>query len=104
MSLRDCQVYPAVFEQHGIWVQDHPAYSPDLNPIEHVWKAMKSILHGNYPDLHLLSDSEANIAIVDAALKDAWNRDPQKLVDELIDSMPKRMEAVCRARGWYTHY
>lgn len=92
------------FEKHGIWVQDHPPHSPDLNPIEHVWKAMKAILHRDYPDLHLLSNNEADIAKVDAALQDAWEKVPQGLIDKLVDSMPVRIEAVRRVRGWYTHY
>ncbi len=68
----------AWFLENNIWVQDHPAHSPDLNPIEHVWKAMKAILHRKYPDLHLLKDNEADIAVVKAALKDAWAAIPSE--------------------------
>jgi hypothetical protein len=91
-------------EEHGIWVQPHPAYSPDLNPIEHVWKAMKAILRRDFPDLHLLKKNDTNIAIVEEALKVAWERVPQAMIDGLIDSMPRRLWAVVRANGWYTRY
>jgi hypothetical protein len=91
-------------ESRGIWVLEYPPYSPDLNPIKHVWKAMKAILHRDFPDLHLLKNNAANIAIVEDALKVAWERVPQTLIDSLIDSMPRRLEAVVRARGWYTRY
>jgi hypothetical protein len=62
------------------------------------------ILRRDFPDLHLLSNNDANIAKVEAALKVAWDRVPQALIDRLIDSMPRRLRAVVRANGWYTKY
>jgi len=94
----------AWFERHGIWVYPHPPHSPDLNPIEHVWKKIKEILHRDFPKLCYLTNNEANVARVEAALKTAWWRVPQGLIDNLIRSMPRRMEAVRLAKGWYTKY
>ncbi|KAK4243165.1 DDE superfamily endonuclease-domain-containing protein [Corynascus novoguineensis] len=56
-------------ESRGIWVVDHPPHSPDLNPIEHVWKKMKEILCRDFPELHFLERNDANIAKVSEALK-----------------------------------
>ena len=42
------KVTKAWLESYGIWVAEHPPYSLDLNPIEHVWKAMKSILRRDH--------------------------------------------------------
>ncbi len=84
--------------------KDHPAHSPDLNPIEHVWKAMKAILHLKYPDLHLLKDNEADIAVVKAALKDAWAAVPQSLIDRPSRFYAPPYEGSAEGQGWYTKY
>jgi hypothetical protein len=65
---------------------------------------MKAILRRDFPDLHLLTNNDANAATVEEALKVPWERLPQDLIDRLIDSVPWRLEAVVRARGWYTKY
>jgi hypothetical protein len=91
-------------ESHGIWVSEHPPHSPDLNPIEHVWKAMKSILRKDYGYLKDLKDNAESRVIFVAALRRAWWTVPQVLIDRLIDSMPRRYHAVRRNRGWYTKY
>ena len=65
---------------------------------------MKEIIKREYPHLHILADNIANRAKVEAALKDAWRRVPQALIDGLIDSMPRRYKAVKKNRGWYTKY
>jgi hypothetical protein len=92
------------FEERGIWVIDWPAHSPDLNPIEHVWKRMKDILQALYPQLHHLRDNEVNRALFHGALKEAWQAVPQLYIDGLIDSMERRVEAVRQCEGWYTKY
>jgi hypothetical protein len=44
------------FEDHGIWVINWPAHSPDMNPIEHFWRALKSIILRRHPNIHLLGN------------------------------------------------
>jgi len=91
-------------EEHGIWLINWPSHSPDLNPIEHVWKKMKDLLRKRYPQLHLLKDNKADIEVVVAALKDVWEAIPQADIDHLIKSMPNRLLALRKARRWYTKY
>ena len=71
-------------------------------PIEHVSKATKSILRRLYPELWRLKDNEENRAVEIEALKVVWQAVPQELIDKLLDSMTRRVEALQKARGWYT--
>ena len=38
-------------EQHNIQVDEHPPYSPGLNPIKHVRVVLEQQLHKQYPDI-----------------------------------------------------
>ena len=92
------------FEEHGIRVMEWPAHSPDLNPIEHVWKALKVELYRRFPNLHCLKKNELDIAKFREILNISWEAIPQELIDRLINSVPWRLKAVRKARGWYTKY
>jgi len=92
------------FRNHDMRLQPHPPHNADLNPIEHVWKAMKAILRKRYPHLLEFRKNEANRVIFNDALKAAWWAVPQSLIDKLIRSMPRCLRAVRKARGYYTKY
>ena len=91
-------------EEHQIDTIRWPPHSPDLNPIEHVWKAMKELLHKRYPNLYLLNDSEVNRSFLYGCLVEVWNEVAQEAIVNLIESLPRRLRAVIAARGWYTKY
>jgi hypothetical protein len=92
------------FEEHGIWVIDWPAHSPHMNPIEHIWRALKGILHRNHPELHLLKNNAEDRALLKQWIKEAWVQIPQELIDTLVLSCPNRLRALRKAKGWYTKY
>ena len=91
-------------KSHGIWTIKWPPYSPDLNPIEHLWWALKRLMHKLHPELATIGDSKEDLERLQAALKEAWWKLPKSLIRRLIESLPRRLYAVRKAKGWQTKY
>lgn len=92
-------------QTHGITTVSWPPYSPDLNPIKHVWKKLKELVYIRHPDiLSLPKDTEATKEAIFEAIKEAWEAIPDEFFKALVDSMPRRVQAVIDANGWQTKY
>ena len=91
-------------EEHGVWVIDWPPYSPDLNPIEHVWWDLKKRILEKHSELVSLGQSDAGITRLQTAAKEVWQELDQSFFQSLVDSMPRRLQAVRSAKGWHTKY
>ena len=90
---------------HNIVVEDWPPYSPDLNPIEQVWKRLKELLQKYHPYIaNMAGGADAVRAKLVEVLPEMWNLIPQELLRKLVESMPRRIKAVIAAKGWYTKY
>jgi hypothetical protein len=89
---------------HGIIPINWPAHSPDLNPIEHIWKALKAKLRRIHPEYTTLRKNEADRKLLIKWIQEAWDALPERLIEKLTKSTINRLKACRRARGWYTKY
>jgi transposase len=96
----------AFLTSHHITTMSWPAQSPDLNPIEHLWHALKVKFHERFFQARTLPPSRAAEALTRyiAGLVWAWNTQLGDLPQKLVASMPGRVQAVISARGGHTHY
>ena len=64
------------FEEIGLrLLDDWPPYSPDLNPIEHIWALLKQKLYELYPDCETWSgNTEEMQERMEDALVHAWGQ------------------------------
>ena len=76
-------------------IKDFPPYSPDLNPIEHVWGRMKR---------HLMISPASSKEDLWEKLNSIWLGLPLGYLKILVESMSRRIHAVIKARGGYTKY
>lgn len=91
-------------DEHGVELVDWPPYSPDLNPIENLWKILKYEIAENYPELaHMKKNATSKAALIEAA-QSTWDEIENDLLKKLVESMPRRLAAVIAANGWYTKY
>ena len=95
----------AWFTENGVKVMEWPSYSPDLNPIKHLWFRLKQLCLKHHPELIGMGGSPETIeGPLFAALADVWPKVGRELMDELIRSMDTRINAVILAEGWYTRF
>lgn len=73
----------------------HPPQSPDLNPIEHLWEELERRIRKH----HITGK-----ASLKARLLEEWTQIGAETTKCLVDSMPRRMEAVLKAKGNPTKY
>ena len=78
-------------ENNNITLLDWPAQSPDLNPIEHLWDHAKNKLK-EYPIL------PKGVWQVWERVEEVWNNILPEVCQNLIESMPRRLEPVIKAK------
>lgn len=74
-----------------------PPQSPDLNPIENLWRIIKNRINQRDPPIRSKLDLQK-------ALQEEWDRLTPADFDHLIISMQKRVAECIKARGGSTHY
>ena len=93
------------FQENGIEVLEWPPYSPDLNPIEHLWYRLKKNVYDIRPDIEEVGGNVDHIQeVLYDSLEQAWVRIEGKVMEDLVRSMQRRVKAVIAADGWYTKY
>jgi transposase len=82
-----------------------PASSPDMNPIEHLWAVLKKELYRRFPETSTLPGGPATVKrALEERLAVVWNDIGAEVMDNLVESMPRRVAALIEAQGWYTKY
>ncbi|KAG2469659.1 TC1A transposase, partial [Polypterus senegalus] len=84
------------------WLQDNsvkvlewPSQSPDLNPIEHLWRDLKMAVHRQFP---------SNLMDLERCGKKEWAKLAKDRCAKLVASYSTRLDAVIAAKGASTKY
>lgn len=91
-------------QENGCEILGWPPYSPDLNPIENVWALLKEKIIQHHPELEDMTINDHLLNCLETAAVECWEEFEQDLFYHLLTSMPRRIAAVIRSRGWYTKY
>ena len=80
---------------NSVNVLEWPCQSPDLNPIEHLWRDLEMAVHQRSP---------SNLMELARICPEEWVKMSRNKCAKLVASFPRRLEAVIAAKGAATKY
>ena len=92
-----CRVAQDFRDSHSMEIFAHPAQSPDMNPIEHLWYLLKSRINRR-------KNIPKNLDELKEAILEEWEEIDIETINLLIDSMPNHIQALLKAKGGSTKY
>ena len=84
-------------QDNGIKLLPWPAQSADVAPIVHLWNHLRR-------KLKEYKHSPSEVLELWERVKKEWNKIESEVCQRLIESMPRRVAAVIKAKGGYTKY
>ncbi|KAF2891845.1 hypothetical protein ILUMI_14328 [Ignelater luminosus] len=82
-------------EENDVQTLGWPSQSPDANPIENVWALMKMKLQG------VIIKNQIHLA---RKIREIWRSLPVQYAETLVESVPRRCQAILRNNGDWTSY
>lgn len=79
------------FTEMSFAVLDWPPYSPDLNPIKNLWKLLKERICAKDLSLAIAPKNNASLDRLRRLAEEVWDEMDQGLINDLIDSIPRRL-------------
>lgn len=83
-------------------VMEWPPYSPDLNPIEHLWSLLKDKVLELFPELYTMPNNDDTRWYLIGCAQQEWSAIDPQILRNLCDSMSRRVQAILEAEGWYS--
>lgn len=84
-------------ERHGITKMVWPAQSPDMNPIENIWKILKDEVQKKF-------QQGMSLETFKEVIVEAWNSIEIEKINSLIEGVPERLECLRKNRGRSTRF
>jgi hypothetical protein len=95
--IHTAKIVKTFFSTNGVSVIDWVPQSPDLNPIEWLWGYLEK-------QVRLRPEIPTTLAALERLLEEEWYKLPPGVLGAMVDSMPRRVEAVIQANGHSTRY
>ncbi len=70
---------------------------PDLNPIEHLWDVVER-------EICIMDVQPANLQQLRDIILSIWTKISEECFQQLVESMPRRIKVILKAKGGPTRY